>query len=62
MMSTREYAAMRRRKQERDRYHSDPVYRAKRLARYARRHAERYQNDEAYRLKLQEAGRKKRSV
>jgi len=61
MMSTREYAALRRRKQERERYHSDPAYRAKRLARCARRHAERYQTDEAYRARLQAAGRTKRN-
>jgi hypothetical protein len=61
MISTREYAALRRRKQERDRYHSDPVYRAKRLARCARRHAERYRTDEAYRAKLKAVGRMKRN-
>jgi hypothetical protein len=61
MLSTREYAAGLRREREKIRYHTDPAWRAKRLARQAKRHAERYATDEAYRLKLQAAGRAKRN-
>jgi hypothetical protein len=60
MLTTAEYAAQLRRQREKERYASDPVYRAKRLARSARRHAERYATDEAYKAKLQAAGRAKR--
>ena len=60
-MTTKEESAGRRREREKERYYSDPEYRAKRKQRCARRHAERYRTDEAYRLKLQAIGRKKRN-
>jgi rRNA-processing protein FCF1 len=50
-------AKLRKRRKERERYHSDPAYRAKRLARSKRRHKERYRTDPAYRAKLIEAAR-----
>lgn len=61
MKTPGEFAAiLRKRRKERERYHSDPAYRSKRLARCARRHKIRYATDPEYRQRCIEADRRRR--